>query len=173
MGNKLSFSSIEVKGKSIGTTANEEGRFTLTLSPGNYTIVCQHIGYQRQEKAITVSTENIQLDFELNMQQLTLPEVVVKQGEDPAYEIIRNAIKKRRYHNDEIQKFTTEVYTKGQLRLRDFPKKFFGKKVDFEDGDTAKNKILFLSETIAKYSVEKPNHSKVEVFYNCIIKKNF
>ena len=162
-GSKLSFSSIEVKGKSIGTTANEEGRFSLSLSPGSYTIVCQHIGYQRQEKTITISSENTKLDFELSIQQLTLPEVIVKQGEDPAYAIIRNAISKRRYHKDELEKFTTEVYTKGQLRLRDFPKKFFGQKIDFEDDDTAKNKILYLSEAVAKYSVEKPRHSKVEV----------
>jgi len=162
-GNNLSFSSIEIKNKSIGTTANEEGRFSLTLSPGSYTIICQHIGYQRQEKTITISSENIKLDFELSVQQLTLPEVLVKQGEDPAYAIIRNAINKRRFYKDEFQKFTTEVYTKGQLKLRDFPKKFFGQKIDFEDGDTAKNKMLYLSETVAKYSVQKPRHEKVEV----------
>ncbi len=143
-GNNLSFSSIEIKNKSIGTIANEEGRFSLTLSPGSYTVICQHIGYQRQEKTITISSENIKLDFELSVQQLTLPEVLVKQGEDPAYAIIRNAINKRRFYKDEFQKFTTEVYTKGQLKLRDFPKKFFGQKIDFEDGDTAKNKMLYL-----------------------------
>ena len=39
-----------------------------------------------------------------------------------------------------------------------------GQKVDFEDGDTSKRKILLLSETVAKYSVNEPNMKrKVEV----------
>jgi hypothetical protein len=38
-----------------------------------------------------------------------------------------------------------------------------GEKVDFEDGDTSKKKMIFLSETIAKYYVDYPKHTKVEV----------
>ena len=38
-----------------------------------------------------------------------------------------------------------------------------GEKVDFEDGDTSKRKMLFLSETVARYSYELPNAAKVEV----------
>ena len=63
----------------------------------------------------------------------------------------------------EIKQFTTEVYIKGQMQLRDYPKKFMGQKVDFEDGDTSKQKMLLLSETIAKYSVSEPNQRKIEV----------
>jgi hypothetical protein len=47
--------------------------------------------------------------------------------------------------------------------LRDYPKKVFGQKVDFnDDGDTSKNKIIYLSETISTYSVRKPNDRKIE-----------
>jgi hypothetical protein len=35
------------------------------------------------------------------------------------------------------------VYLKGQLQLRNYPKKFMGQTVDFEDGDTSKKKMLF------------------------------
>ena len=44
---------------------------------------------------------------------------------------------------NEIKKFECEVYIKGQMQLRDYPKKFMGEKVDFEDGDTSKKKMLF------------------------------
>ena len=97
------------------------------------------------------------------MQELVLSEVIVKKGEDPAYEIIRQAIKKRPYYQDQLDKFQCEVYTKGQLRLRDYPNKILGQTVNFEDGDTSKRKMVYLSETIARYSVEKPNKAKVEV----------
>jgi hypothetical protein len=162
-GNLLPYSSIQVKGKSIGATANAEGNFILRLTPGEHTIVCQHVGYQQQEKTITIGTEDFQLHFQLAIQQLTLGEVVIKKGEDPAYEIIRQAIKKRTVYRDELKRFTTQVYTKGQFRLRDFPKKLLGQKVDFEDGDSSKRKILFLSETVARYSVDPPRKVKVEV----------
>jgi len=38
-----------------------------------------------------------------------------------------------------------------------------GQDVDFEDNDTSKRKTIFLSETIATYSVQKPDKRKVEV----------
>jgi hypothetical protein len=163
-GQPLPFASILVKGTTTGTTANNEGKFFLQLNPGNYIIVAQYVGYQRQEKSIAVTNENSTLDFHLSLQDLSLKEVVVKPGaEDPAYEIIRNAIKKRSYYLHQLDKFRCEVYIKGLFKLRDYPKKFMGKNVDFEDGDTSKRKILFLSETVASYSVDRPNKSKVEV----------
>jgi len=163
-GQILPFASVLVKGTSRGTTANNEGKYFLNLDSGNYTLVCQYVGYNRTEKKIKVGAENVVLDFQLSLQQLSLAEVVVKPGgEDPAYEIIRNAIKKRTYYLNQIDKFQCEVYIKGQLRLRNYPNKIFGQKVDFEDGDTSKKKMVYLSETLARYSSQKPNKTKVEV----------
>lgn len=159
----LPFSSILVKGTSLGASANNMGRYFINLEPGTYTIICQHVGYARMEKTITITNEEQTLNFQLVRQELVLNEVVAKKGEDPAYEIIRNAIKKRKEYLTETDQFSCEVYIKGQFSLRNYPKKFFGQKVDFEDGDTSKRKIIFLSETVAKYSVDKPNKRKVEV----------
>lgn len=162
--NTLSYSSILVKGTGKGTTANARGAFSINLIEGNYTLVCQHIGYKSVERKVKVGKENQIINFELEDQQYSLNEVVVKSGgEDPAYEIIRNAIKKRDEHLHEIKKFECEVYVKGQMQLRDYPKKFFGKTVDFEDGDTSKRKIIFLSESIAKYYEDGKENKKIEV----------
>jgi len=162
-GNILPYASVFIKGSTHGTTANSEGKYFLNLSPGSYVIVCQHVGYTREEKLVTITEENLTLNFQLKLQELTMTEVIVKKGEDPAYEIIRHAIKKRPYYKDQLANFQCEVYTKGELKLRDYPKKFMGQKVDFEDGDTTKRKMLYLSETIATYSVQKPNNARVEV----------
>ena len=160
----LSFTSILIKNTGIGTSTNILGNFQINLSEGNYTIVCQHIGFKTIEKKIKVKNENQTIDFVLEEQQYTLNEVVVSNnGEDPAYEIIRNAIKKREEHLNEYNKFECEVYIKGQIQLRDYPKKFFGEKVDFEDGDTSKKKIIFLSETVANYAVDGKDKLKIEV----------
>src|SRR5437868_11219028 len=109
----LPYASILVKGTTLGTTANNQGKYFLNLEPGTYTIVCQHVGYSREEKTITVSGESMIIDFQLHLQQLTLGEVIVKKGEDPAYEIIRQAIKKRSYYQKQLSNFKCEVYTKG------------------------------------------------------------
>ena len=163
-GNVLAYASVMVKGTAIGTTANSEGRYNLQLDPGKYTLVCQYVGYGRQEKSITAEEWNQVIDFKLSLQEISMKEVVVRPGgEDPAYEIIRNAIKKRTYYLNQLDKFQCEVYIKGQLKLRGYPKKIFGQKVDFEDGDTSKLKMLYLAESVATYSVEKPDKVRIEV----------
>lgn len=162
-GKTLPYASIFIKENNKGTNANSEGKYSLKLEPGTYTLVCQFVGYKKEERKITVTDADVELNFILTIQEMVLGEVIVKNGEDPAYQIIRNAIKKRAFHENQLDQFECEVYTKGQLRLRDYPKKIFGQKVDFEDGDTSKKKILYLSETISRYAVDRPNKAKVEV----------
>ena len=53
-GNILPYASIFIKGSSQGTTSNNRGKYFLDLPPGNYTLVCQYVGYARQEKIITL-----------------------------------------------------------------------------------------------------------------------
>ncbi|MFT3705046.1 MAG: DUF5686 and carboxypeptidase regulatory-like domain-containing protein [Agriterribacter sp.] len=163
-GELLAFSSVIVKGMSIGTTANNEGIYELNLPAGKYTLQCMHVGFSMSEKEVTVGNESLKVDFVLSLQQLTLKEIVIGgKTEDPAYEIIRQAIKKRPYYRNQVDAFQCQVYTKGQLRLKDYPKVFFGQKVDFDDGDTGKNKMIYLSETIADYYFKRPDKEKVIV----------
>ena len=160
----LAFSSVLIKGSTKGVSANSNGFYTINLDPGEYILVAQFVGYSSVEKKIRLSDTAVQVNFELTLQQYHLREVLVKSGgEDPAYSIIRNAIKNRETHLREIKQFSCEVYIKGQLQLRNYPASFMGQKVDFEDGDTSKRKMIFLSETLAKYSVEEPDKRKVEV----------
>lgn len=163
-GKPLAYASVYVKQGRQGTTTGTNGQFQLLLEPGEYVLVAQYVGHARQEKSIKVTTEPLEVNFELSVQQVSLSEVVVTPGgEDPAYAIIRNAIRTRKDHLKELDHFSCEVYTKEQLQLRNFPDKFMGMKVDFEDGDTSKKKILYLSETVAKYSIRPPDKSKLEV----------
>jgi hypothetical protein len=161
----LPFASILVKGTTLGTTANNQGEYFLNLPAGTYHIICQHVGFTKSEKEITVSDEPLVLNFVLTEQELSLTEIVVKSGsEDPAYAIIRQAIKKRTFYKSQVASFQCGVYIKGQIKLRDYPNKLFGQKIDFEDGDTSKQKMIFLSETIARYTFQQPDKEKIEVF---------
>ena len=163
-GKLLPFASVFIKENNKGTNANTEGKYSLKLEPGQYTLVCQYVGYKKDERKISLAKdEDLEINFVLALQEMTLDEVIVKNGEDPAYQIIRNTIKKKNYYQSQRDRFQCEVYTKGQMRVRNYPNKFFGRKVDFEDGDTSKQKMLYLSETISRYSVDKPNKEKIEV----------
>src|SRR5690606_18030131 len=129
-------------------------------------VVCEYVNYRKEEKEIVVTNENITLDFSLSIQELTLGEVVVKKGEDPAYAIIREAIKKRPYYNNQVDSFEVDVYIKGLMRSRGLPDKVFGKKVerDPDDGlDSLGRGILFLSESLTKVSFKKPDKIKYNV----------
>jgi len=162
-GNPLPNASVFIKDKKGGTSCNSQGQYFLNLSPGDYTLICQHVGYKRETKNITVANKDITADFALSLLDFTMEEVIVRSGENPGNDIIKNAIRMRPVYQKQLDKFICEVYTKGQMKLRDYPKKILGQKIDFEDGDTSKNKIIYLSETISTYSVEKPNHRKIEV----------
>ena len=109
-GNALPYSSILVKGTTRGVTAGSDGRYSIELSPGEYTIVCQYVGYGRQEKKVAVGTTEVVADFRLSPLQLSMAAVVVRPGgEDPAYAIIRHAIKKRRDYEEPLDSFTCEA----------------------------------------------------------------
>ncbi len=162
-GKILPYASVFVKGTTKGTTSNSEGKYSIKLENGNHILVCQYVGYKKEEVAISINNDDKEINFILKVQETVLGEVILKNGEDPAYNIIRNAIKKRPYYLDQPKEFECMVYTKGQLRLRNFPDKFLGRKIDFEDGDTSKQKVLYLSETISKYAASKPDKVKVEV----------
>src|SRR5437868_1239741 len=140
-GDLLPYASITIKGTSIGASANNKAKFSFNVLPGTYTIVCQHIGYAKQEKTITVTKDDIappglQIAFVLAEQKLDLKEVIVKAGgEDPAYAIIRQAIKKRNYYSKQVNAFECDLYTKDIMKLRRLPKKIMGQKIPDEDRD--------------------------------------
>ena len=168
-GNALPYSSLMIKGTTRGVTASGDGRYNFELSPGEYTIVCQYVGYTRQEKHITVGHDEVVLDFRLTQQQLSMAEVIVRPGgEDPAYAIIRHAIKKRKDYENPLDSFTCEAYIKTLMRTRGLPKKIFGQKIGDDDKrdmgvDSAGKGIIFLSESLTKVAFKRPDKVKLEV----------
>src|SRR5882672_5911079 len=168
-GNVLAYASILVKGSTRGVTANNEGKYFLDLAPGAYTLVCQYVGYAREEKKITVGQEYLTVDFRLSLQQLSMADVVVRPGgEDPAYDIIRHAIKKRKDYESPLDSFTCEAYIKTLIKSRKLPKRVLGQKIEEKDKkemgvDSAGKGILYLSESLTKLSYKKPGKTKLEV----------
>lgn len=152
-----------------GVTANSEGRFKINIEPGTYTLVCQHVGFAKQERSITVGNKDEEIIFILSRQQYHLKEVIIKSGDqDPAYEIIRQAIRKRAFYNSQVKSFECEAYIKGLIKLRNLPDRILGQKVDEKDKkelklDSTGKGIIFLSESITKVAMQHPGKMKLEV----------
>jgi Family of unknown function (DUF5686)/CarboxypepD_reg-like domain len=167
-GDLLPYASVTIKGTTKGASANDKAKYSLNLPNGTYTIVCNHLGFTTTEKKVTVNGET-ELSFVLTDQKLSMDAVIVKNGgEDPAYEVIRNAIKKRTFYAKQVNQFTCNIYGKDLIKLKSLPKKVFGKKIESNDKkemgvDSAGKGIIYLSESVSKVSIAQPDKFKMEV----------
>ncbi|MGB4843032.1 MAG: DUF5686 family protein, partial [Ferruginibacter sp.] len=168
-GDLLPYASVTIKGTSTGASANNRAKFSILVSPGTYTVVCQHIGYKMQENKVVIKNTDEEMTFILSSQQLDMTELIVKSGgEDPAYAIIREAIKKRPYYNEQVKGFECELYNKDLMKLRSLPKKILGRKIEDDDIkdmglDSSRKGIFYLSESVAKVYTQQPDKFKMEI----------
>ncbi len=127
-GEAMSFATIAAKGTTIGTIANEEGRYELALKPGQYEIVFQFLGFKAETKTVTISTDYQEFNVAMSQQAITLQDVKIgKNTEDPAVSIMRRAIAKARFHQLQVQQFSARVYTKSSFVVNKLPLTFLYK----------------------------------------------
>jgi hypothetical protein len=160
-GNAVPFATVYVKNTTKGTSANSEGGYTLNLKPGQYDVQYRAMGYKQESRKVDLRT-NQSIDIVLKAEDYQLKEVSIRAGaEDPAYAIIRKAIKKRKTYLNEVDAYTCEVYIKGLQKLLAAPKKFLGvdvQKMARENGlDSNRRGIVYLSESQSKYSFMRPD----------------
>ena len=69
-GKEIPFASISIKKTTKGTTANSKGQYSLQLAKGEYSIVCQNIGFKTNEKKIKIEDNTTTLNFEIMQENL-------------------------------------------------------------------------------------------------------
>jgi outer membrane receptor protein involved in Fe transport len=74
-GETLIGATIAVKGQTKGISTNQFGFYSLTLTEGDYTLVCSYTGYQTSSSDIRL-TEDRQLNFDLSV-RTAMEEVVI------------------------------------------------------------------------------------------------
>ena len=157
----IPFASVYIKNTTRGTSANSDGEYVLQLKPGAYEVQFKAVGYRQESTKVDLKA-NATVNISLKPETYQLNDVVVRAGgEDPAYAIIRKAIKKRKAHLNEVDAYTCEVYIKGLQKLLAAPKKFMGfdvQKAARENGlDSNRRGIIYLSESESKYSFKRPD----------------
>ncbi|WP_316842096.1 DUF5686 and carboxypeptidase regulatory-like domain-containing protein [Pedobacter gandavensis] len=172
-GEVVPFASVYVKNTTKGTSANVDGIYALALNKGTFTIVYKAIGFKAIEKNISITEEMIE-NTVLSPESYTLTGVTIDgNAEDPAYEIIRQAIKKRKQHLTEVPAYTADVYIKGVQKLVGAPKKFFGRDIQKTlNLDTNRKGILYLSESTSIFSFELPDKIHEEMISSKVAGRN-
>lgn len=169
-GEPLPFASVYLKGTTKGTTSNAEGFYAFELPEGEHLLVCQYIGFQKQEIRMTLKAGENTKNFTLYPNEKTLKEVKIKAGENPALAIIRKTIKKRPYYNRQIDAYRANCYIKGNLKFKDALKagallKLLGEKdLDADSNQSIAEKgIFYLCESYNEIFVKRPQKLKVKV----------
>src|ERR1700743_2229141 len=70
----LPFSTVLVKGTTIGTNANADGYYTLKVNKGDCELMFPYVGYKKRTEAVSV-TENKTLNVSLSPESYELKEV--------------------------------------------------------------------------------------------------
>src|SRR4030065_1647088 len=115
----LSFANIRVAESALGTATNKDGQFSLKLKKGSYKLIASYIGYISDTVSIELYSDVTNLMFKLTETKLNLPEAIVTPGINPALEIIRKAIAKKKEREAKIMRYEFDAYTKGSIRTED------------------------------------------------------
>ncbi|WP_033961901.1 DUF5686 and carboxypeptidase regulatory-like domain-containing protein [Psychroserpens jangbogonensis] len=164
--NPLPFVNIFIDNTYKGTTSNEEGNYELNITePNTYTVVFQYLGYKTVKKTVTIESFPFNLDAELADEEISLNEVVITAGENPANIIIRQAIAKRKENLEKIKSYKADFYSRGLIRIKDAPEKILGQEVgDLGGGlDSTRSGVIYLSETISKLEFLRPKKLKEKI----------
>ncbi len=149
-----------------GTSSNEHGNYELTIKKiGKHTLVYQYLGYKTQKIDVTIDKFPFTQNIKLIEENLSLSEVVINSKDNPANEVIRNAISSKKENSEKTAHFKADFYSRGIFKVKDLPKKILGQKLGDLDGavDSTGTGIIYLSETVSKIIFEKPDNLKERI----------
>jgi hypothetical protein len=158
---RLYFANIRVLNSSLGTSSNRDGDYELKLQKGAYRLTVSYIGYISDTVAILLDKNLRNVNFELTQTKVTLSEIIVHPGENPAIPIIRKAIKRKDERNEKLRTYEFEAYTKGIIKTQeDISSKGNSVSLGLGISDSLKLKITGILENQSKGYFKKPDNYK-------------
>ncbi|HXD92649.1 MAG TPA: carboxypeptidase-like regulatory domain-containing protein, partial [Bacteroidia bacterium] len=172
----IPFASVILKGTTVGTNTDFDGNFILTTDKISDSLIAIYIGYQRIAAPLKKSiSQTINIPFYALQEGISLNEVVVKAGENPAHRIIRLAIAHKGMNDKaRLKSYEYEVYNKIEFDLNNIPKKlkdnkaFKPIKFIFNNMDSANSAEkpslpLFMVETVSDFYYRSNPKAKKEI----------
>ena len=154
------FASVYLENTFKGTSANQDGAFSINVTHKNDILIFTAIGYQT--KKIKLDTVHHFLNVTLANESYALDSVSVSSTfPDNANEIIQNAIDKRVVNEEIYKRYSVDVYVKSMQKLVRAPKRFLGKDVKKQlELDKNGQGVLYLSESQSQLNFEAPRSIK-------------
>ena len=156
----IPFASVYLENSIKGTSANQEGAFSINVANKKSMLICTAIGYKAEK--INLDTVSNHLNITLTNESYTLDSVSVNSTYPVnAINIIQNAIDKRIINEEIYKRYSVDVYVKSMQKLVRTPKRFLGKDVKKElDLDKNGQGILYLSESQSQLNFQSPSDIK-------------
>ncbi len=159
--NPLPFANIRVSGTTLGTSANSNGRFELKLAPGSYDLIASYIGYISDSVKIKADSGIVRRNFTLKQTTVSLPLITVLPGVNPALEIIRKAIRRKKKRTALLKSYEFMAYTKGIVKTQgDISAGNSSIGVNIGGNDTIPLKISAIIENQSEGFYKKPDSYK-------------
>jgi len=169
-GEGVPFATVFIPGTSLGTAADLDGNFSLTLPAlPKDTLRIQAMGYATANRKLDKNKNKYSFFIELERADNVLEEFVVRPGEDPAVVLLRQIIEHKPQNNpDRTQNYSYEVYNKLEVDLQRLSREQFEKlpvpfmkKFSFiyDNLDTSSEQTpflpIYLTETISDYYFQR------------------
>lgn len=144
------YANILLKGTSMGVSADSIGHFRLNATGRPDTIIVSAMGYITQHVALSPLPDQTILVL-LRPNEYQLSEVVIRPGENPAFEILRKVIANKSINDpEELDAYEYETYHKVEFDLNHFTEKIrqniflrsFG--FIFDNTDTTADGVTYL-----------------------------
>ncbi|MDH5474126.1 MAG: DUF5686 and carboxypeptidase regulatory-like domain-containing protein [Cyclobacteriaceae bacterium] len=173
-GDPVPFANVVFYNSTVGSTTDFVGKFSISTDkfPSD-SLMVSYIGYKTKIKYIINKSQVI--NFQLEEDVVSLQEVLVLSGEDPAFEILRNVVKhKKNNDKNKLEGYEYETYTKIELDVDNISEKFKNRKimqkitqvmdsVEQLAGEDGKPVLpVFISESISNYYYRKTPELKKE-----------
>ena len=108
----IPFANVIIPGTTIGTLTDFNGNYSLEFKQKGDSVSASLIGYNRSTKKI-LHNQFQTINFELNPQNLNLPEVTITYQGNPAEVIIKKVIRNKEKNTlQSFQAYQYEAYTK-------------------------------------------------------------
>jgi hypothetical protein len=170
----IPFVTIAFKGGQIGTSTDFNGEYSIEVKKLGDSLFATCLGYTPSSKKIIKNKFQV-INFELAPVSMTMKEVVIKPGVNPAEIILRKIIENKKFNNKEkLDYYEYEVYNKIQFDANNISDKLERMKLlkqfkfifDYVDTSTVNGKAylpVFISEVLSDYYYRKSPKSSKEI----------
>ncbi|MBN1340897.1 MAG: carboxypeptidase-like regulatory domain-containing protein [Bacteroidales bacterium] len=170
------FANIYFKGTTIGVSSDFDGKFSLETNTPSDTLVASMMGYEMISMPV-IKNKFQEIVFQMKPGNISLPEVVVVAGENPAEIILRKIIRNKNVnYKKEFDYYQYEVYNKIEIDANNVSERFQNRRImrpfkfifEYADTSTINGKTylpVFLSESLSNFYYRNSPKSEKEVIH--------